>query len=75
MVLAGTKGYLDDIPVADVKRFETELLDYFRARHGELVGEIRDTKDMPDAVEGVIKTFKGEFNPSVTAKTNVSDED
>ena len=32
-IFAGTNGYLDDIPVADVRRFETELLDYMRTRH------------------------------------------
>ena len=29
-IFAGTRGYIDDVPVADVKRFETELLEYFR---------------------------------------------
>ena len=71
----GIVTVLNDIPVTDVKRFETELLDYFRARHGELVAEIRDTKDLPDAAEDVIKTFKAEFNPSVVAKPTVGDED
>ena len=33
-IFAGTRGYIDDVPVADVKRFESELLDYFRGRHG-----------------------------------------
>ena len=32
-IFAGTGGYLDDIPVADVKRFEAELLEYVRTRH------------------------------------------
>ena len=75
LIVVGTKGYLDDIPVTDVKRFEVELLDYFRARHSELVTEIRTTKDLPDAAEDVIKTFKAEFNPSVVAKPTVGDED
>ena len=29
-IFAGTRGYLDDVPVADVRRFETELLEFFR---------------------------------------------
>src|SRR5207253_324435 len=32
-IFAGTGGYLDDIPVSDVKRFESELLDWFQTRH------------------------------------------
>ena len=30
-IFAGTNGYLDDIPVADVRRFEAELLEYVRS--------------------------------------------
>ena len=30
-IFAGTRGYIDDVPVADVKRFETELLEFFRS--------------------------------------------
>ncbi len=47
VILAGTGGYLDDIPVADVKRFEAELLDYLRGRHGDLLDSIRDTGNVP----------------------------
>ncbi len=34
VVFAGTAGYLDDIPVVDVKRFEADLLDFMRGRYG-----------------------------------------
>src|SRR3982075_821959 len=33
-VFAGTRGYLDDVSVSDVRRFEADLLDYVRARYG-----------------------------------------
>ena len=46
-----------------------------RICRASLVAEIRDTKDLPDAAEDVIKTFKAEFNPSVVAKPTVGDED
>ncbi len=42
-VFAGTGGYLDDIPVSDVRRFETELHEYMRTRHPELLEQIRTT--------------------------------
>jgi F-type H+-transporting ATPase subunit alpha len=64
VVLAGTKGYLDDLPVKDVQRFERELLDWFRARKPELLAEIRSTGDLADTVEAAIKLFKQEFSPS-----------
>src|SRR5207245_1414611 len=40
---AGTRGYLDPIPVADVRRFEMELLTWFRTRHREILDAIRTT--------------------------------
>src|SRR5205085_7412845 len=40
---AGTRGHLDDIPVSDVRRFETELVEWFRTRHGDLLETMRST--------------------------------
>ena len=67
VIFAGTNGYLDSLPVADVKRYEADLLDYVRSRHGGLLAEIRDTGKLPDAIEGVVAAFTEEFAPSVVA--------
>src|SRR5271155_815166 len=40
VIFAGTKGWLDEIPVEDVRRFESELREYFRANHPELLEHI-----------------------------------
>src|SRR4051812_10486493 len=40
-IFAGTRGYIDDIPVSDVKRFEAELLEYFRTRQASLLDSLR----------------------------------
>ena len=37
VLYAGTRGYLDPIPVADVRRYETELIEFLRARHSGLL--------------------------------------
>jgi len=74
VVLAGTAGYLDDIPVRDVKRFETDLLDFMRGRYGSLLDEIRSNGDLPSGVEDAIKAFKLEFVPSETAVAAETDE-
>ena len=39
-IFAGTNGYLDDIPVEDVSRFEAELLEAFRTRYRHLLDDI-----------------------------------
>src|SRR5690349_19787582 len=61
VVFAGTNGYLDDIPVGDVKRFEADLLDFMRGRYGSLLDEIRSTGKLPDGVAGAVEAFKTEF--------------
>jgi len=66
VIHAGTGGFIDDIPVEDVKRFETDLVDYARARHAQELNYIRDTGKLPDndALDAVINAFKEEFSPS-----------
>ena len=54
VLYAGTKGYLDGIPVEDVKRYERDLLEWFETRHRDLLDAIRDSGDITDedALEG-----------------------
>ena len=63
---AGTRGYLDPIPVGDVQRFESELIEYFSSRHADLVESIRTTGAIADAAafEAGIKDFAERFAPS-----------
>jgi F-type H+-transporting ATPase subunit alpha len=62
-IFAGTKGHLDDIPVADVRRFESELLEYTRARHGAMLAELRTNgkADVPSDLGEIVITFKAQF--------------
>ncbi|HUZ11106.1 MAG TPA: F0F1 ATP synthase subunit alpha [Acidimicrobiales bacterium] len=48
VVYAGTNGWADTVPVPEVRRFETELREHFRANHADLLGQIRTTGDLPD---------------------------
>jgi F-type H+-transporting ATPase subunit alpha len=62
-VFAGTKGYLDDLPVVDVKRFESELLDNFRTMQSGLLAELRTNPkaDVPPELGDLIASFKAAF--------------
>ena len=51
VIYAGSNGCVDDIPVGDVRRFETELLVLLRANHAELLEHIRTTGTLPDEAE------------------------
>jgi F-type H+-transporting ATPase subunit alpha len=78
-IFAGTQGYLDDIPVADVKRFERELLDYVHSRKPEVPRTIVETGDLSEettvALKEAIEDFKRTFRSTVAApagaETNV----
>jgi F-type H+/Na+-transporting ATPase subunit alpha len=66
-IFAGTRGYLDPVPVEDVKRFETELLEWFRARHSDILGGIRSDGNIPDedAFVAALEAFAEQFQPTV----------
>jgi F-type H+-transporting ATPase subunit alpha len=59
-IFAGTKGYLDDVAVTDVIRFERELLEFMRGRHSGLLAELR-SGGVPDELAGAVEAFKSQF--------------
>ncbi|EJL40337.1 ATP synthase subunit alpha [Brevibacillus agri] len=63
-IYSATRGYLDDIPVADVRRFEKELLSFLDSNKPHLLEHIRTTKDLPDEKElnAAIEEFKKGFS-------------
>jgi F-type H+-transporting ATPase subunit alpha len=62
-IYAGTAGFLDSVPVESVRRFESELLEYMRTRHGELLDGIRSSGKLPegDALKDALKGFADQF--------------
>jgi F-type H+-transporting ATPase subunit alpha len=47
-IWAGTTGQLDDVPVRDVRRFETEFLDHVKRHHPEIITALQETRDLGD---------------------------
>ncbi|MER6590485.1 F0F1 ATP synthase subunit alpha [Micromonospora purpureochromogenes] len=63
-VWAGTEGKLDDIPVGEVRRFESEFLQYLRHKHEGVLAAIADNKwgdDIIGSLESAITEFKQVF--------------
>jgi len=54
VLYAGTNGYLDDMPVASVGKFEAGLIDYMRNSKRDLLDDISNN----DAVESFVATFE-----------------
>ncbi|MFV0643190.1 MAG: F0F1 ATP synthase subunit alpha [Sphingomonadaceae bacterium] len=51
-IFAGTNGYLDNIPVNAVTRYEAEMLSFMRSDHADVLTAIRDSKAFDDDVKG-----------------------
>ena len=60
-VWAGTGGYLDDVPIGDVQRFENEFLDYLQRSHDGVYASIRETGELNDDTATVLKDAIEEF--------------
>ena len=51
VIFAGTRGYLDAIPVAAVERFEQELLRNLRDQYKGILGAVESSKELKADVE------------------------
>ncbi|MGB2569831.1 F0F1 ATP synthase subunit alpha [Micromonospora citrea] len=63
-VWAGTEGKLDDVPVGEVRRFESEFLQYLRHKHEGVLAAIADNKwgdDIVASLDSAIAEFKRVF--------------
>jgi len=76
-VWAGTSGNLDDVPVEDIRRFDTEFLDYVERNHGAIFDTIRSSTDLnEDSIEKLSKAI-AEYKKQFTTKSGnllVNDE-
>ncbi|MEK7542089.1 MAG: F0F1 ATP synthase subunit alpha [Patescibacteria group bacterium] len=65
-LFAANEGYLDNVPVAQVRDFESKLLDYMRDHHKNIFEVIRTTRDLSDETKSELKkaveSFKLETN-------------
>jgi F-type H+-transporting ATPase subunit alpha len=66
-IYAGTKGFLDDLPISGVAAFEAALLVHFRNETPELLQEIRETGALSDELttklSDAIGNFKTHYSP------------
>jgi F-type H+-transporting ATPase subunit alpha len=63
-IFAGTKGYLDDVPVGDVRRFEADLLEYIHSREPWIPKEIVETGKLSEESAGKLTAAIEEFKRS-----------
>ncbi len=64
VIYAGSRGYVDGVPVSEVQRYEREVREYFQANHADLLATIRTTGSLPegDALDRALRSFTDAFD-------------
>ena len=60
-IFMGTNGYLDEIHIHDIKRFEKEILEYIEVKHNQIFESIKKEKDLSKETIENIKKAAEEF--------------
>lgn len=66
-IFAGAKGYLDNIPVSKVTKFESELLDFVESKYSSVLENIRASKQIDADTEAELKKAIEDFKVSFEA--------
>jgi F-type H+-transporting ATPase subunit alpha len=65
IIYAGTSGFLDDLPISALKKYEQELYAYVELKHPDLFAEILKKRELDADLRGkvnkVLEEFKGVF--------------
>jgi len=77
-IWAGSNGYLDDVPIEDVSRFEHDFLEYLQRSHEGILTAIRETKalseDTVTALKDAVEEFRKSFETSAGELLSGEDE-
>jgi F-type H+/Na+-transporting ATPase subunit alpha len=77
-IWAGGNGYLDDVPVEDIGRFETDFLDYLRRSHDGILATIRESLQLSEdtiaSLKDAVDEFRKGFETSAGELLSAEDE-
>src|SRR5689334_1812211 len=68
IIFAGTNGYLDAIPISEIRSFETELYSYLDARHPQVLRGIAEKKQLDDQLKAALNSAVKEFATDFAAR-------
>lgn len=64
---AATRGFMDSIPANEIRRFESEYLDYLRGSKADILNDIKTKKEIDDDLDGRLKSAIEEFKEGFKA--------
>jgi len=68
IIWVGTNGYLDDLPVAAIRQFETDFYGFMHSKYPQVGKEIRERKELTEAVVSQLKKATEEFKAMFSVK-------
>ncbi len=64
LLYAGTRGYLDDVPLDRIREFQTAFLRVYHSQYAEAADYIENEKTMPENIEAQLKQAIEDFKAS-----------
>jgi F-type H+-transporting ATPase subunit alpha len=65
IIYCGTRGFLDDLPLSAIKKFEYEFFKYLDTNHTDILSEIQSKKELSKSLMGridaLVVAFKDQF--------------
>ena len=76
IIFAASNKYLDDLPVSECRRFETELYPFIETNYSGLLKSLREKKAFDDAIKAEAKkaldAFKERFRTTIRSAPAVA---
>lgn len=67
VIYAGVKGFVDNVAVGALAKYESELIEFFRNKHEAVLKSIRETGKLTDDLVGTLEAGLNEFNEGFNA--------
>ncbi|PJF24166.1 MAG: F0F1 ATP synthase subunit alpha, partial [Phototrophicales bacterium] len=64
LLYAGTRGYLDDVPLDRIREFQTAFLRFYHSQYAAAADHIENEKTMPEDIEAQVKRAIVDFKAS-----------
>jgi F-type H+-transporting ATPase subunit alpha len=71
ILFAGTRGFLDEMPLEVLAQYEKELYEFIGSRYPEIYQEIKEKKEISPELEEKMKKAMSEFNEEFKRAHNV----
>jgi F-type H+-transporting ATPase subunit alpha len=68
ILFAGTRGFLDDLPIDVLKDFEPQMVSFMESKYQDVLSEIKDKKEISADLEERMKKAVGEFKTQFLAQ-------